>query len=375
MADLRLEGVSRVHADGTRAIWDLTLTVADGEVVVLAGPSGSGKTTALRVVAGLDPLTSGTVAIGGEVVNDVFPRDRDVALITQEHSLYPFLTVEGNLRFPLEVRGVPRAEADRRVAAESRVLRLRSVLRRRPGTLSAGHRQAVAVGRATTRAPRLFLMDEPLSALDALERVRMRAELRRFLSGLGTTTLYVTNDQTEAMVLGDRIGVLREGRLQQIGPPTELLARPADRFVAGFFGTPSARFVDAVVEESAGIGSYVIAGQRLRIPAGIPGPLRAHAGRGVVLAIRAHQLRDAATARDAPADARLAGTVERVEHLGSEDLVYLDLGRDQICARFAPHSAPARGATAEVVVEVAELQVFDPLTDRAIWHGRDALTA
>jgi multiple sugar transport system ATP-binding protein len=373
VADLRLEGVSRVHPDGTRALTDITLDVADGEVLVLTGPSGSGKTTALRVVAGLEPPTSGTVAIGGEVVNDVETRDRDVALISQEQALYPFLTVEQNLRFPLQLRKVPRAEADLRVAAESRVLRLRSLMRRRPASLSAGHRQAVAVGRATIRAPQLFLMDEPLSAIDAVERVRLRTELRSFLAGLGTTTLYVTNDQTEAMVLGDRIGVLRHGRLQQVGTPAELLDSPADRFVAGFFGSPPARFVEAAVSESGGIGWYVLGGQRLRIPAGIPGPLREYAGRRVVLAVRTHQLSDVRATPDALSDARLIGVVERVERLGHADLVYLRVGGELVGARFAPRTAPARGATVEVVVDVAELQAFDPLTERAIWHGRGAL--
>lgn len=372
MAELRLDGVSRVHPDGTHALSDLTLTVADGEVLVLTGPSGSGKTTTLRIVAGLEEPTSGTVAIGGQVVNDVPTRERDVALISQQHSLYPYLTVEGNLRFPLEVRGVARAEADQRVAAESRVLRLARVLGKLPRTLSAGHRQMVALGRATTRTPRLFLMDEPLSSLDARERVRMRGELRMFLSGLATTTLYVTNDQTEAAVLADRIGVLRDGRLRQVGTMSDLLERPADTFVAGFFGTPPAAFVQAVVEESAGLGWYVVDGQRLRIPAGMPGPLRARAGRPVLLGVRAHQLHDTGRRPQAPADARLTGPVRRVERLGSEDLVFLAAGSGVLCARFPAGSALRPGDSAEVAVDVAELQVFDPSTGDAVWYGRSA---
>lgn len=372
MAELRLEGVSRVHPDGTRALSDLTLSVADGEVVVLTGPSGSGKSTTLRIVAGLEEPDSGTVEIDGEVMNFVPPRERDVAMIFQQQTLYPYLTVEGNLRFPLEVRGVSRAEADQRVAAESRVLRLRRVLGRLPGTLSAGHRQLVALGRATARAPRLFLMDEPLASLDAHERVRMRGELRSFLSGLGTTTLYVTNDQVEAAVLGDRIGVLRDGRLRQVGPIADLLERPADLFVAGFFGTPPTSFLHAVVEESAGLGSYVLGGQRLRIPAGIPGPLRARAGRPVVLGVRVHQLRDAGRAPGSPADARLTGRVQRVERLGSEDLVFLAAGPDVLCARYAAGSAPRPGDLAEVALDVGDLQVFDESTGEAVWYGRSA---
>jgi multiple sugar transport system ATP-binding protein len=257
------------------------------------------------------------------------------------------------------------------VAAESRVLRLGGLLRRFPSTLSAGHRQAVALGRATARAPRLFLMDEPLSDLDARERVRMRRELHRFLKGLGTTTLYVTNDQTEAMTLGDRIAVLRGGALQQVGTSSELLERPADRFVAGFFGTPGMRFVDAVVEEQGGVAWYRIAGQRLRIPAGIPGPLRDLVGRPVVLGARPHQIVDG---RAAPADAPgavLFATVDRVERLGSEDLVFLPPRFGRLCARFGPGTAPPRGTRVELLVDTANVQLFDRSTERALWHGRD----
>lgn len=370
MVQLRLDGVSRVHADGTRALSDLTLHVADGEILVLTGPSGSGKSTTLRVVAGLEEADSGTIEIDGEIMNDVPPRERDVAMIFQQHALYPHMTVEGNLRFPLEVRGMSRVETDQRVAAESRVLRLRRLLGRLPATLSAGHRQLAALGRATARAPRVFLMDEPLSSLDAQERVRLRAELRRYLSGLGTTTLYVTNDQTEAAVLGDRIAVLDKGRLRQVGTLADLLERPADTFVAGFFGTPPTSFVSARVEESAGLGWYVLAGQRLRIPAGLPGPLRARAGRPVLLAVRPHQVHDAGAVPAASADARLVGPVRRVERLGSEDLVFVAAGPDVLCARFAAGSAPRPGDEAEVALDVAELQAFDPSTGDAVWYGR-----
>lgn len=370
MVSVSLVGVSRVHPDGTAALSELTLTAADGEILVLAGPSGSGKTTTLRVVAGLEPVAGGTVTIGDDIVNDWPPRDRDVALISQQHTLYPYLTVEENLRFPLSLRGVPRAEADARVQAESRVLRLRGLLDRFPRTLSAGHRQTVALGRATTRKPRVFLLDEPLSALDAGERTRLRGELRRFLTGLGTTTLYATNDQIEATTLGDRIAILDGGRLRQVGTPADLLARPADRFVAGFFGSPPASFLDAVVEESAGLGWYRVAGQRLRIPAGLPGPLRARAGLPVVLAVRPHQVRSAAADPAAPADRRLTGTVTRVERLGSEDLVTVDLGGQHLTARFPPRSGPPPGTPTELALDVADLPAFDPTTGTAIWHGR-----
>jgi multiple sugar transport system ATP-binding protein len=371
VTDLVLDRVSRVHPDGTRALSGLCLHAADGEILVLTGPSGSGKTTTLRVVAGLTRPSEGTVALDGRVVNDVPVEQRDVALISQEHALYPFLTVEGNLRFPLQLRGVARSEIQRRVAAETRVLRLGGLLRRFPSTLSAGHRQAVALGRATARAPRLFLLDEPLSALDARERIRVRRELHDLLKGLGVTTLYVTNDQIEAMTLGDRVAVLREGVLRQVGTSSELLERPVDRFVAGFFGSPGMRFADAVVEEQGGLGWYRVAGQRLRIPAGLPGPLRGLAGRPVVLGARPHQIADARAARGDAPGAVLFATVDRVERLGSDDLVFLPPRFGGLCARFAPGTAPPRGARVELLVDTANVQVFDAATERALWHGRD----
>lgn len=372
MAGVLLDHVRRVHEDGTVALAELTLDIADGEVLALTGPSGSGKTTTLRIVAGLEPAYTGSVAIGGTRVDGLPVRDRDVALISQEHSLYPYLTVEGNLRFPLEVRGVDRAETDRRVLAESRVLRLSRFMGRLPRQLSAGHRQAVALGRATARTPRVFLMDEPLSALDAAERPRVRAELRRYLQGLGTTTLYATNDQAEAIVLADRVAVLEGGRLRQVGTPGELLDRPVDRFVAGFFGLPAMHFVPATVGESGGLGWFEVAGQRLRIPAGMPGPLRAWVGREVVLGVRPHQL-DAPETASFPGDARLAGLVRRVERLGSADLVFLGVGPATLCARLDARSAPSPGARLELAVDTAAVQVFDPATDLAVWHGRDVI--
>jgi multiple sugar transport system ATP-binding protein len=321
-------------------------------------------------VAGLDEPSSGTLTIGGESMEGVPVRERDVALISQEHALYPYLTVERNLRFPLEMRKTPREEADRRVAAESRVLRLSRLMGRLPAQLSAGHRQTVALGRATTRAPRLFLMDEPLSALDAAERPRVRAELRRFLNGMGTTTLYATNDQAEAMLLADRVAVLDSGRLRQVGTPSQLLEQPVDLFVAGFFGLPPMQFAAAVVEEQGGLGWFRLAGQRLRVPGGLPGPLRARAGSQVVLGARPHQVTPPAAAAHLPVDARLSGTVARVERLGAEDLVYLAVDGATLCARFPPRTSPARGDTAEVAVDTASLQVFDPVSGVALWHGR-----
>lgn len=370
MVEVDLAEVSRRNPDGSWALSGLTLSVADGEIMILTGPSGSGKTTTLRVVAGLDAVTTGTVRIGGEIVNNVPVHERDIALVSQEHTLYPHLTVGENLRFPLELRGTPEAEVERRVAAEVRVLKLGRLLKLRPQSLSEGHRQAASLGRATARAPRVFLFDEPLHALDASERSRVRRELRLFLKGLGVTTLYVTNDQIEAMAMGDRVAIIDRGRLRQVGTSQELLDRPVDRFVAGFFGTPGMRFADAVVEEEGGLGWFRVAGQRLRIPAGIPGPLRAWHDRRVLLGLRPWRLGDARAHPEHPVDARLRSRVDHLERHGHEDLVLFSVGADQLCARFPSGSAPPSGTPIEVTVDTNHVHVFDPATGSGIWHGR-----
>lgn len=360
MADVHLSEVSRRNPDGSWALSEFTLSIADGEIMVLTGPSGSGKTTTLRVVAGLEEPTSGTISVAGEVVNGIPIHARDVALVTQEHTLYPHLTVEENLRFALELRRTPAAEVHRRVDAEARVLKLGRMLKRLPHTLSAGHRQTAALGRATTRAPRVFLLDEPLHALDAAERTRVRSELMVFLKGMGVTTLYVTNDQIEAMMMGDRVAVLADGGVRQVGPPQELLDQPLDRFVAGFFGTPGMRFADALVEEQSGLAWYRLADQRLRIPAALPGPLRAWRDRTVVLGVRPWRLGDARAEPEHPADARLHAVVDHFERHGHEDLVLFTVGEDQLCARFPSGSAPPAGSPVEVTVDTNHLTSSTP---------------
>jgi multiple sugar transport system ATP-binding protein len=375
LAEVVLDEVTVVHRDGTVALAGLSLAVADGELLVLTGPSGSGKTTTLRVIAGLLTPASGQVLIGGEVVNDLPPQDRDVALVPQEHALYPHLTVRQNLAFPLRLRGASPAEVDRRVTAESRVLGLSRLLGRFPRTLSAGARQSVAIGRATARTPRVFLLDEPLASLDALQRARLRRELRAFLDGLAVTTVYVTNDQVEALAVGHRVAVLRDGVLEQVAPPAELLARPVNRFVAGFTGVPAMRFAAAVVEEDRGTVTYRLGDQRLRVPAGTPGPLRGRDGRRVVLGLRAHHLRPA-TPGEGP---RLHGVVTRVEREGAVDLVLAEVaasgGTAVVAARYDPGTGPPVGSAVELAVDAGELAVFDATTGAALWHGRQAASS
>jgi multiple sugar transport system ATP-binding protein len=316
MADVQLEDVSRVHPDGTVAVDHVSLHVRHTELLALVGPSGCGKTTLLRVIAGLEPPSSGTVAIGGRVVTTLPPHERNVAMVFEGDNLYPHLTVAGNLRFGLAVRRLPETEIHDRVTAEARVLRLDQVLQRLPGKLSAGQRQRAALGRATVRVPSVFLLDEPLTHLDAGERDRLRGELNVLLRGLGVTAIYVTHDQRQAMAVGDRVAVMRAGALEQVDRPRVLYEQPANLFVAGFVGEPAMAFALGRLETD-GAGAWVVLGRaRLRYP-GVPsGLLRRHVGGRVVVGVRAEHLHDPALHPAAP-DQRLAGTVRQVERLGA----------------------------------------------------------
>ncbi|MGH3251392.1 MAG: ABC transporter ATP-binding protein [Trebonia sp.] len=341
MPAIELEGLTRVYASGVTAVDRLTLDVADGEFVVLVGPSGCGKTTALRMVAGLEPVTSGTVSIGGRVVNDVSPRRRDVAMVFQNYALYPHLTVYDNLGFALENKRVPKAERDRRIRAAAAALGLSELLSRKPRRLSGGQRQRVAMGRAIIREPAVFLMDEPLSNLDAKLRVWMRAEVLRVHKAAGTATLYVTHDQVEAMTMGDRIAVLNAGTLQQYGPPADLYARPVNLFVARFIGSPEMNLYRAAFDES---GALLLGSQRLA-----PGPHPpatgqsaarppARPGQPVIVGIRPEDLILGAPGAPGP----LAAEVRAVERLGSELHVFFSI--DAPAADDPAGTGPATGA-------------------------------
>jgi multiple sugar transport system ATP-binding protein len=320
MADVVLSQLSKVFPGGTIALDKVDLTVADGEFVVLVGPSGCGKSTLLRVVAGLEEATSGTVSIGGAVVNNLSPKDRDIAMVFQSYALYPHMSVDENLGFRLKVRKVPRAQARETVHEVAHVLSLEPLLQRKPKALSGGQRQRVAMGRAMVRHPKVFLMDEPLSNLDAKLRVAMRGELTRLHQQYRTTTLYVTHDQIEAMTLGDRIAVLNAGRLQQVGTPDELYHRPVNVFVAGFIGSPAMNLARATLVTDAD-GTLLLRVGEFRWP--IPprqlrqhSALRAMAGRDLIIGLRPQAL--AVAAGDEPAGAHLRVTAITVESLGSE---------------------------------------------------------
>jgi len=317
VAAIELEQLTKVYPDGTRAVQGLDLEVADGEFVVFVGPSGCGKTSALRMIAGLEEITSGTVRVGGAVVNDLPPKARDMAMIFQNYALYPHMNAFDNMAFGLRMRGVDRGEIRRRVESAAEILGLSDVLNKKPRHLSGGQRQRVAMGRAIVREPKAFLMDEPLSNLDAKMRVQMRAEIARIQRDLAVTTVYVTHDQSEAMTLGDRVCVLRGGVLQQVDRPQALYARPVNLFVAGFIGSPAMNLVEATIVERDGGLAVRFGPHELAVPAEVVAArpaLAGYAGRRLALGIRPEDIGDG-PGRD---DARLAVTVDIREDLGSE---------------------------------------------------------
>jgi multiple sugar transport system ATP-binding protein len=328
VASVSFTGVGKIYRDGTRALTDFTLEVPDGEFMVFVGPSGCGKTTALRMVAGLEDITEGEVRIADRVVNGLHPRRRDVAMVFQNYALYPHMTVYRNIAFALKVRKTPPEEIKRRVEEAARILGLTDELKRKPAQLSGGQRQRVAMGRAIVRDPQAFLMDEPLSNLDAKLRVQMRAEIARIQRELGATTIYVTHDQVEAMTMGDRVAVLRKGELQQVDSPQQVYDRPTNLFVASFIGSPEMNLVEARLE--SGDDGFVcrLAGQELALPAELvqarPG-LDAYVGKTIGLGIRPEQLEDAALAGDVPAESRLRGKIVTTELLGSELLAHVEI--------------------------------------------------
>jgi multiple sugar transport system ATP-binding protein len=389
--------VSKVYPDGTRAVSDLEIEIEDGEFMVLVGPSGCGKTTALRMVAGLEDISEGVVKIGDRVVNHVPPRDRDIAMVFQSYALYPHLSVYDNIAFGLKLRREKKDVIDKRVKEAAQILGLEPFLKRKPRALSGGQRQRVAMGRAIVRDPQAFLMDEPLSNLDAKLRVQMRAEISRLQSNLGTTTIYVTHDQVEAMTMGDRIAVMRKGELQQVGQPQDLYDRPVNLFVGGFIGSPAMNMFEARLARDDGSLAVEIGSQRLALDAAAldqrPG-LRAYEGKPVILGLRPEHVEDAALVSDAPADRRLQGTVELTEALGAEIVLHISIdakqaltedvrelaedigeeiedeaeGKTMLVGRIGALSNLRIGETAELVVDTGALHFFDPATGAGIYN-------
>jgi multiple sugar transport system ATP-binding protein len=401
VAEVTFAKVSKVFADGTKAVSDLDLEVVDGEFMVLVGPSGCGKTTALRMVAGLEEISGGVIRIGERVVNEVSPKDRDVAMVFQTYALYPHLTVYDNIAFSLRLRKAKKTEIDKRVHEAARVLGLEPFLQRKPRALSGGQRQRVAMGRAIVREPQAFLMDEPLSNLDAKLRVQTRAEISRLQRDLGVTTIYVTHDQVEAMTMGDRVAVMRKGELQQVANPQELYDHPVNIFVGGFIGSPAMNLLEATLARTNGGLSVTVGDQRLELDSATVNArpaLKNYEGKKIVLGMRPEHLEDAALAGDIPADRRLRGKVELTEALGSDLMVHFtvaapravtedvrelaqDVGDDAVAnleeaaaeqqttvvGRFGVDSRVSLGEHAEVAVDTRALHFFDPDTGLGIY--------
>jgi multiple sugar transport system ATP-binding protein len=356
---ISLEGVTKHFPGGVVAVDDLSLEVEPGEFLVLVGPSGCGKTTALRMVAGLEPVTSGQIRINDKVVTKLPPRDRDIAMVFQNYALYAHMSVRGNMEFGLKMARMPKDEIRRRVDEAAAMLGLVEYLNRKPRQLSGGQRQRVAMGRAIVREPAAFLMDEPLSNLDAKLRVEMRGEIIRVQRRIAAPTLYVTHDQTEAMTMGDRVAILRDGVLQQLGTPDQIYDNPVNTFVAGFIGSPSMNLIDARMDDT----DVIFGRTRLEVPGAVtaarPG-LAAYAGREIVLGIRPEDFRSAG-------DGTVELKVSRVESLGSELMAYLDGGAPgvEITARLERIAQVEEGAPARLAVDRDRLYFFDPETGDA----------
>ena len=379
MARVRLEGIRKMYQDGTVAVHGVDLDVADGEFVVLVGPSGCGKSTTLRMIAGLESITAGKLMIGDRVVNDVPPKDRDIAMVFQSYALYPHMTVRENLAFALKLRGSSKAEIEKRVEQAATILGIHDFLDRTPKQLSGGQRQRVALGRAIVRQPQVFLFDEPLSNLDAQLRVQMRREIARLHQELAATMIYVTHDQVEAMTLGDRIVVMNKGHVQQIDSPMNLYDHPRNRFVAGFIGSPAMNFVDGTVAASDSL-EFVAEGNAFTfgVPPALAERIRGLEGRPLTLGIRPEDVSvviesgptiflGESTIVHPPITA--PACLDLVEALGNEVFVYATVGPYSITARIAPQPLPALGKPISLAFDLAKAHFFDRETGDRVGNG------
>ena len=391
MGAIKISGVGKIYPNGTRALEDVNIEINDGEFVVLVGPSGCGKTTLLRMVAGLEDITEGEIFIGDKIVNEVAPKDRDIAMVFQNYALYPHMSVYDNMAFSLKLRKLPKEEIDKKVKDAARTLEISELLERKPKALSGGQRQRVAMGRAIVRSPEAFLMDEPLSNLDAKLRVQMRAELGQLHTQLETTTLYVTHDQVEAMTMGDRVAVIRKGELQQIDTPREIYLYPKNIFVAGFIGSPSMNFVYADVKVSGDKTMLTFAGEEITCVGESLDKLKKVDGKQIVLGIRPEAFEDSTYAKDSEYTESISITVTLLEQLGSDSYIHFykdlkpvqteaieeilaDEGEDisvlgdqtKFIARINPNSTVKEGEAIKLSIDPSKLHFFDPESGKAL---------
>ena len=391
MGEINIKSAGKIYSNGTRALEDVSITINDGEFVVLVGPSGCGKTTLLRMVAGLEDITEGEIAIGDKTVNEVAPKDRDIAMVFQNYALYPHMSVYDNMAFSLKLRKLPKDEIEKKVKDAAKTLEISELLERKPKALSGGQRQRVAMGRAIVRSPQAFLMDEPLSNLDAKLRVQMRAELGQLHTQLQTTTLYVTHDQVEAMTMGDRVAVIRKGELQQIDTPREIYSNPKNIFVAGFIGSPSMNFVYAKIKTENDVIELTFGDNQIRYKDQKKEKLKSFENKEIILGIRPEAFEDGYFANEADYSESIKVKVSLLEQLGSDSYVHFykdikpvqteaieeilaDEGEDisvlgdstKFIARINPNSTVAEGEEIELKINPSKLHFFDPVSGDVI---------
>jgi multiple sugar transport system ATP-binding protein len=402
VAEIVLDDVTKRYGGDTLAVDSLDMNIEDGEFMVLVGPSGCGKTTALRMIAGLETITEGEIRIGDNVVNDVPPKDRDIAMVFQNYALYPHMSVYDNMAFGLKLAKEDKGEIDKRVKEAANVLGLDEFLKRKPRALSGGQRQRVAMGRAIVRKPQAFLMDEPLSNLDAKLRVQMRSEISRIQNNLKVTTVYVTHDQVEAMTMGDRVAVIKKGELQQVGTPTELFEHPESLFVAGFIGSPAMNFATTTLDRSDGKITVKLGDQTIGLDDKALSKRKAlegFVGKEIIVGIRPQDFEDASMRSDAPEDCKIKVQVDLVESIGTETLVHFDAGApvaiteemkelaadvgaesnlerrakeggNEFVGQLDPKSNVKEGESAELVIDTTQLHFFDPESSSAIYDDK-----
>lgn len=375
MADVVLKKVMKIYPGDVKAVDNFNLHIADGEFMVFVGPSGCGKSTTLRMVAGLEEITGGTIDIGGRVVNDVPPKDRDIAMVFQNYALYPHMTVYKNLAFALKLRKYPKKEIDQRVRDAAKILGIEELLDRKPKALSGGQRQRVAVGRAIVRQPAAFLFDEPLSNLDAKLRVEMRAELKRLHHRLGTTTIYVTHDQEEAMTLGDRIVVMKDGIIQQVGTPLEVYNTPNNLFVAGFVGTPPMNFIKGTIVAESEVMYFSCGGSRVRLLPAQAAMVSDSVGNDVTMGVRPEAMSLSAEGRFSGVENVLPVTVSVVEPLGEKMDLHASMGDTNVVARVDADPSMAQDQDVKLYLDMRKVHVFDTASGEILTVKREVEAA